>query len=65
MNQRVRGRDDAFAVEHTVPMRKPGYATQMSTSPFRRKATLRRLLFPSGRPADNYESPLASLVALT
>jgi len=29
----------------------------MSTSPFRRKATLRRLLFPSGRPAGNYESP--------
>ncbi len=40
MNQGVRGRANACAVEHTVPVRKPGYATHLTVSPSRREALL-------------------------
>jgi len=37
MNQRVGGGANACAVEHTVSMRKPGYAAQMTATPSRRR----------------------------
>src|SRR6266403_634045 len=38
VSQRVRSRPNPRAVEHTVTVRKPGYAAQMPVSPSRRKS---------------------------
>src|SRR5713226_10535154 len=50
MNQRIRSRTNPCAVEHTVTVRKPSYATQMAISPSRRKSPWLRRIFLTFRP---------------